>query len=162
MAEHVDVTVAGPLPPPLSQPSATPAVVKGTAEETVTARENDPLAVGVTPPKGATLAYEGARRAREQTRPGSAVSAATRSSPASSFLLCSLFSDAYGLPKEAYLDLPRPREWSSAAGHYCETVTAYGIRPQNTLVRLPNRTIYTYLMSKSSWRASTRRGSTAY
>ena len=34
MAEHGDVTVAGPLLPSLSQPSANPAVVKGTAEGT--------------------------------------------------------------------------------------------------------------------------------
>ena len=65
-----------------------------------------------------------------------------RSSPASSFLLCSLFGDALGLAKGAYLALPRPREWRAAAGHYCETFAAYGIRPQDTVLRLPNRTIY--------------------
>ena len=32
------------------------------------------------------------------------------SSPTSSFLLCSLFGDALGLPHGAYLDFPRPRE----------------------------------------------------
>ena len=65
-----------------------------------------------------------------------------RSSPASSFLLCSLFGDALGLPKGAYLALRRPREWRAAAGHYHETFAAYGIRPQNAVLRLPNRTIY--------------------
>ena len=64
------------------------------------------------------------------------------SGPASSSLLCSLSGDALGLPKGAYLDLPRPREWRTAAGHYCETFAAYGIRPQDTVLRLPNRTIY--------------------
>ena len=55
MAEHGDVTVAGPLPPPLSQPSATPAAVRGTTEGTGPARESDPSAAGVAPPEGATL-----------------------------------------------------------------------------------------------------------
>ena len=80
MAKHGDVTVAGPLPPPLSQPSATPPAVRGTAEETGPARESDPLAVGVTPPEGATLASEGDPREREQTEPGGAVSVATGNS----------------------------------------------------------------------------------
>ena len=141
-AEHGNVTVAGPLPPPLSQPSATLAVVKGTAEGTDTAREADPLAVGVTPPEGATLASECSRGRRGQTGPGGPVSAAMRSSPASSFLLCSLFGDALGLPKSAYIALPRRREWRVAAGQYRESFAAYGIRPQNTVIRLPNRTIY--------------------
>ena len=80
MAEHGDVTVAGPLPPPLSQPSATPAAVRVTAEGTGPARESDPLAAGVTPPKGTTLASEGDPGGREQTEPGGAVSVATGNS----------------------------------------------------------------------------------
>ena len=34
----------------------------------------------------------------------------------SSFLLCSPFCDALGLPQEAYLDFPRSREWEVAVG----------------------------------------------
>ena len=64
------------------------------------------------------------------------------SSPASSFLLRSLFGDALGLPQGAYLDFPRPREWRAAVGHYREIFAAYGIRPQDTVLRLPNRRIY--------------------
>ena len=80
LAEHGDVTLAGPLPPPLSQPSATPAAVRGTAEGTGLARESDPLAVGVTPPEGATLASESDPGEREQPEPGGAVSVATGNS----------------------------------------------------------------------------------
>ena len=65
---------------PLSQPSATPAAVRGTAEGTGPARESDPLAVGVTIPEGATLASEGEPGGREQTEPGGAVSVATGNS----------------------------------------------------------------------------------
>ena len=64
------------------------------------------------------------------------------SSPTSSFLLCSLFGDALGLSQGAYLDFPRPRKWRAAAGHYREIFAAYGIRPQETIFRLSNRTIY--------------------
>ena len=64
------------------------------------------------------------------------------SSPTSSFLLCSPFGDALGLPQGAYLDFPRPREWRAAASHYREIFAAYGIRPQDTVLRLPNRRIY--------------------
>ena len=64
------------------------------------------------------------------------------SSPTSSFLLCPLFGDALGLPQGAYLDFPRPREWRAAAGHYREIFPAYGIRPQDTVLRHPNRRIY--------------------
>ena len=64
------------------------------------------------------------------------------SSPTSSFLLCSLFGVALGLPQGAYVDFPQPREWRAAAGHYREILAAYGIRPQNTVLRLPNRRIY--------------------
>ena len=80
ISEHGDVTVAGPLPFPLSQPSATPAAVRGTAEGTGPARESDPLAAGVTPPEGATLASEGEPGGRKQTEPGGAVSVATGNS----------------------------------------------------------------------------------
>ena len=60
-------------------------------------------------------------------------------SPTSSFLLCSLFSDALGLPREAYLDFPRKREWQEAAAEYRERFEAYAIRPRDVLLRLPNR-----------------------
>ena len=64
------------------------------------------------------------------------------SSLTSSFLLCTLFGDALGLPQGAYLDFPRPREWRAAAGHQREIFAAYDIRPQDTELRLPNRRIY--------------------
>ena len=64
------------------------------------------------------------------------------SSTTYSFLLCTLFGDGLGLPQGAYLDFPRPREWRAAACHYREIFVAYGVRPQNTLLRLPNRRIY--------------------
>ena len=64
------------------------------------------------------------------------------SSPTSSFLLSSLFGDALGLPQGAYLDFPRPRKWRAGAGHYREIFAAYGIRPQDTVLRLPNQRIY--------------------
>ena len=54
-----DVTVPGHLPPTLSQPSATPAVTRVTAEGTSPARESDSLAAGVTPPEGVAPASEG-------------------------------------------------------------------------------------------------------
>ena len=38
--------------------------------------------------------------------------------PTSSFVLCSLFSDALDLPQEACLDFPRTGEWKAAATHY--------------------------------------------
>ena len=80
MVEQGDVTVAGPLPPPLCQPSATLAAVRGTAEGTGPARESDPSAVGVAPPESATLASEGDPGGGEQTDPGSAVSVTTGNS----------------------------------------------------------------------------------
>ena len=58
------------------------------------------------------------------------------------FLLWSLFGDALDLTQGAYLDFPRPREWRAAAGHYRDVFAAYGIRPQVTVLRLPNRRIY--------------------
>ena len=80
MAEQEEVTVAGPLPPLLGQPSATPAAVRGTADGTGPARESDPLAAGMTPLEGAPLASEGDPGGREQTEPGGAVSVATGNS----------------------------------------------------------------------------------
>ena len=64
------------------------------------------------------------------------------SSPTSSFLLCFLFGDDLGLSQGAYLDFPRQREWRAAADHYRESFAAYGIRPQDAVLRLPNRKIY--------------------
>ena len=42
----------------------------------------------------------------------------------------------------AYLDFPRPREWRAAAGRYHEIFAAYGICPQYTVPRFPNRRVY--------------------
>ena len=80
MAEQGDLTVAGPLPPPLSQPSVNQAAVRGTAEGTGPTRERDPLEAGVAPLEGATLTSEGSQGGREQTEPGCAVSVATGNS----------------------------------------------------------------------------------
>ena len=63
-------------------------------------------------------------------------------SSTSSFLLCSLFCDALGLPQGAYLDLPRPREWEMAAGRYRTLSAAYTIQLQDILPRLQNQRIY--------------------
>ena len=63
-------------------------------------------------------------------------------SPTSSFVLCSFFSDALDLPQEAYPDFPRTREWKVAAAHYHTLFAAHGIRPQDILLRLPNRRLY--------------------
>ena len=45
-------------------------------------------------------------------------------SPTSSFLLCSLFSDALGLPREAYFDFPRTKEWQEAVADQRERFAA--------------------------------------
>ena len=58
-------------------------------------------------------------------------------SPTSSFLLCSLFSDALGLPQEAYLNFPRSREWEVAVDRYRTLFVAFGIRAQDILLQLP-------------------------
>ena len=63
-------------------------------------------------------------------------------SPTFFFLLCSLPSDALDMPREAYLDYPRTREWEAAAADYREHFAAYAIRRQDILLRLPNRRIY--------------------
>ena len=47
-------------------------------------------------------------------------------SPTSSFLL--LFSDALGLPQEAYLEFLRSREWEVAVDRCCTLFVAFGIR----------------------------------
>ena len=80
MTEHGGVTVARPFPPPLRQPSTIPATARITAEGTGPARESDPLASGVAPPEGVTLASEGDLGVREETEPGGAVSVATGNS----------------------------------------------------------------------------------
>ena len=59
-----------------------------------------------------------------------------------SFLLCSLLSDALGLPQATYLDFPRSREWEVAVGRYHELFAAFGIRSQNVPLRLTNRRLY--------------------
>ena len=76
MVGHGDSTVAGPLRPPLSQHSATPAAARVTAEGTGLARESDPLAAGVTPSEAAAPASEGDGGVRDQMEPGG-VSVAT-------------------------------------------------------------------------------------
>ena len=68
-------------------------------------------------------------------------------SPTSSFLFCTLFSDALfsdtlGLPHAAYLDSPHWREWEVAVGRYRTLFVAFGIRSQDILLRLPNRRLY--------------------
>lgn len=62
--------------------------------------------------------------------------------PTSSFLLCSLFSDALSQTQRAYLDFPRPREWQAAASHYREVFATYAILAQDILLRLQNRRVY--------------------
>ena len=63
-------------------------------------------------------------------------------SPTSSFLLCSLFSDALGLLQEAYLDFPRSREWEVAVDRYRTLFVAFGSRSQDILLLSPNRRLY--------------------
>ena len=60
----------------------------------------------------------------------------------SSFLLCSLFCDALSLPRGAYLDFPRPREWEAIAGRYRALFAAHAIQPQDVVLRLPNGRLY--------------------
>ena len=67
---------------------------------------------------------------------------ALRMSSTSSSVLRSLFSDAIDLPQEACLGFLRTREWEEAASHYRTLFVAYGIRPQDILLRLPNRKLY--------------------
>ena len=55
--------------------------------------------------------------------------------------MCSLFSDALGVPQAAYFDFPRWREWgwlSVAAVQFA----AFRIRSQNVPLRLTNRRLY--------------------
>ena len=63
-------------------------------------------------------------------------------SPTCLFLLCSPFSDALGLPSQAYLDFPRSREWQVVVSRYRALFTAFEIRPQDILLRLPNHRLY--------------------
>ena len=63
-------------------------------------------------------------------------------SPNTSLLLCSLFSDALGLPREFYLNFPRTREREVAAAHYRERFAAYVIQPRDILLQLPNWRLY--------------------
>lgn len=55
--------------------------------------------------------------------------------PSSAFLVCSLFSNALGLPQGAYLDFPRLNEWEAAAGRYRGLFTASGVISQDILLR---------------------------
>ena len=41
-----------------------------------------------------------------------------------------------------YLDFPRSKEWEAAVSRYHTLFTAFEIRPQHVLLRLPNRRIY--------------------
>ena len=63
-------------------------------------------------------------------------------SSTSSFLLCSLFSDALSLPRGAYLDFPRPREWEANDGRYRALFASRAIQPPDVLLRLPNGRLY--------------------
>ena len=49
--------------------------------------------------------------------------------PTSSFLLFSLLCDALHLPRGAYLDFPRTREWEAAIDRYCTLFVAHTIPP---------------------------------
>ena len=69
--------------------------------------------------------------------------------PTSSVLLCSLFSDALGLPREFYLNFPRTREREVAAAHYRERFAAYVIQPRDILLQLPNWRLYICLLYTS-------------
>ena len=60
----------------------------------------------------------------------------------SSFLQCSLFCDALSLPRGAYLEFPRPREWEAIAGRYRALFAAHAIQPQDVVLRLPNGRLY--------------------
>ena len=60
-------------------------------------------------------------------------------SPTSPFLLFSLFSDALGLPQEAYLNFTRARKLEVAAAHYRERLAVYAFKPRDILLQLPNR-----------------------
>ena len=60
-------------------------------------------------------------------------------SPNSSFVPRSFFSDALDLPQKIYFDFPSAREWEAAAALYRMLFAAYGVRPQDILLRLPNR-----------------------
>ena len=60
----------------------------------------------------------------------------------SSSLLCSLSSDALGLPQGAYLDFRRPMEWGVAVGRYRALFAAFGIRSRDILLPLTNRRRY--------------------
>ena len=62
-------------------------------------------------------------------------------SPTSSFLLSSLFSDTLGVPQGAYIVFLRPMEWEAAAGRI-RCSAAFGIRPQDILLRFTNRRPY--------------------
>ena len=81
----------------------------------------------------------------------------------SSFLLFSLFSDALGLPQEAYLDFPRSREREAAVARYCALFTAFEIRSQHSLLRLANWRLYTLgLTCRNTLQASTTCGRNAW
>ena len=60
----------------------------------------------------------------------------------SSSLLCSLLSDALGLPQEAYLNFPRTRKWEVATSHHRKRFAAYAIQSRDILLHLSNRRLY--------------------
>ena len=62
------------------------------------------------------------------------------SSPLSSFLRCSLFSDA--LPQEAYVKFLLTRQWEVTAALYRERIATYAIQPRDILLQLPNRRLH--------------------
>lgn len=60
----------------------------------------------------------------------------------SNFLVPLMLTDQRHLPSQAYLDFPRSREWGAAVSRYGTLFTAFEIRPQDVLLRLPNRRLY--------------------
>lgn len=81
---------------------------------------------------------------------------AHRRSPTSLFLLCSLFCDALSLPRGAYLDFPRPREWKASAGNYHVLFGAHAIQPQEvSFSDFRMEDFASDLTSKNIWRALT-------
>lgn len=74
-------------------------------------------------------------------------------SPTSSFLLCSMFSDALSQTQRDFLDFPRPRGWQAAASHYREVFATYAILAQDVLLRLPSPRVYDVLSHVQEFRA---------
>lgn len=61
---------------------------------------------------------------------------------APSLVLCSLVSDALDLPQTTRLDFLRTRGWKTAATYSRTLFVAYGVRPQEISLQLPNHRLY--------------------